>query len=514
MQRGDIYQGGKPFWAGTHQDYESATSHYLVAGCTGSGKSLTIQLLMQSVLPRIESEQDSHRALIYDSKQDLLPVLAGMIDPDLIYVLSPLQKLGSAWHIAADIDTPSVAYQLAEVLIPVEANASQPFFSDAARHLLAGTFIALRYARNEEWTLRDALLAVRSAEMLKAILLVCPYTQHLAVYFQEGRESASIMSTLATKLARFEPIAAASEKCSSKLSLKNWCRQRSIILLMNDDVTRAACDALNLAIFQRISQILLGHSDNPRRRTWVFLDEVREAGKIEGLSSLLNRGRSKGVCVVMGFQDIEGLREVHGEHLANELVGQCGSKAIFRLQSPETAKWAEGFGGSLLREETSINSGFSTGGSSNVSNQGASQGSNSGDNLGSSRSLQERKQVYDSEFLNLPFPDGKTLTGFYFIKQGFGRKSFDPFCLLSPRRTDIPGSLRRQEFMDEILPEWTAPEKDVFGLTPPKKALPTEQLPSRNHLESLPEPTIESGEQKREEGWLPDTDILNGLTRL
>ena len=56
---------------------EAAYSHLALVGATGSGKTLLQRLLLQSVLPRI-GQGFGHRALIYDAKQDVLSVLAGM----------------------------------------------------------------------------------------------------------------------------------------------------------------------------------------------------------------------------------------------------------------------------------------------------------------------------------------------------------------------------------------------------------------------------------------------------
>jgi hypothetical protein len=44
--------------------------------------------------------------------------------------------------------------------------------------------------------------------------------------------------------------------------------------------------------------------------------------------------------VVLGFQDIDGLRDVYGDFAASELAGICANKAILRLDSPPTAQWA------------------------------------------------------------------------------------------------------------------------------------------------------------------------------
>src|SRR5262249_45346873 len=54
-----------------------AARHLAFVGTTGSGKTLLQRLLMQSALSQI-GRGSSHRALLYDAKQDTLTILAGM----------------------------------------------------------------------------------------------------------------------------------------------------------------------------------------------------------------------------------------------------------------------------------------------------------------------------------------------------------------------------------------------------------------------------------------------------
>jgi hypothetical protein len=56
---------------------------------------------------------------------------------------------------------------------------------------------------------------------------------------------------------------------------------------------------------------------------------------------LLNMGRSKGACVVLGFQDVAGMRAAYGAAVAHELTGQCGYKSFLRTGSQDTALWAQ-----------------------------------------------------------------------------------------------------------------------------------------------------------------------------
>ena len=57
-------------WGGVLLPTEAATTHFCVTGASGSGKTITIRLLMQSVLPFIGTGND-RRAIIDDAKQDV-----------------------------------------------------------------------------------------------------------------------------------------------------------------------------------------------------------------------------------------------------------------------------------------------------------------------------------------------------------------------------------------------------------------------------------------------------------
>jgi len=74
-----------------HIPEASATKHFLFVGTTGSGKTLSLRMLMQSVLPTVESRDA--RALIYDSKQDMLSILEGTRLGSKIYILNPFDSV-------------------------------------------------------------------------------------------------------------------------------------------------------------------------------------------------------------------------------------------------------------------------------------------------------------------------------------------------------------------------------------------------------------------------------------
>jgi len=112
---------------------------------------------------------------------------------------------------------------VATILIPEEKNSSQPFFSDAARHLLSGVLISLIQSSPGKWTFRDVLLSLSNLERLKKVLLSCSATKDIAEqYLHDGITARNVMSTLATKMQRYQFVAAAWDRATRSISLKEW----------------------------------------------------------------------------------------------------------------------------------------------------------------------------------------------------------------------------------------------------------------------------------------------------
>ncbi len=305
----------------------------------------------------------SYRALIYDAKQDSASTIKAINPRCKMVILNPFDARCAAWDMAQDINKPSTALQVATILIPENESASQPFFSNAARQLVAGVLQSFILLRPGQWDFRDLINAMKSRERLSELLSKTPYTKDLPQQFLSNQMTAgNILSEIATHMGPYEHIAAAWSKAAEKISLSEWVNSNSILVLGNDAAHRAAIDAVNKLIFQRLTELILAKPETKTDQTWIFLDEIREAGKLEGLSRLLNMGRSKGACVVLGFQDIEGMQAVYGEKEANEIVGQCNHMALLRLNSPKTAQWAADRVGSseTIDEDISFQRGTST----------------------------------------------------------------------------------------------------------------------------------------------------------
>ena len=445
-----------------------------MVGCTGSGKTVTIRLLMQSVLPKIVSD-GNERALVYDAKGDMLPLLHGMGLQCEVITLNPVDARGYAWDIAADVADLNAVKTVAEILVP-EENETQKFFPRAARRILEGVLRVLVRQAPGRWTLCDVLLILNDRNLLKKVLESTRATRVLVdKYWEPLATFQNVLSTLDSLVSRYETVAAAWSRAAEagrKVSLQDWAKSSMVLVLGNDERIRPALDPMNRAIFERVVQLLIGGEELVAQggaRTWVFLDEAAKAGKLPGLDNLLLKGRSKGVCAVLGFQDIAAMREEYGQNAADALLGQCVNKAFLRLNSDATAEWASKQFGDYLAVESLT--------SHSTSTSYGSGSSTSQDSTTISEQRTKREAVMPAEFFGLDVPSQEGGVDGYYLTACIGayhlRYKFAPFL---KRRLEIPDRLERAAEDQELEGTLGAEELTRLGLS---GALKEEQAAKR-----------------------------------
>lgn len=435
-----------------------ATNHFLAVGTTGSGKTTVMRLLMQSIAE--QQENRDLRAVVYDAKQDGMSLLSAIFKQRQVITLNPFDKRGYAWDIAKDLDEPRLIAQFAVNLFPKD-NDSQPFFVDGARHLCYGIMLSY-YLSGFDYTFADVLRPMRSLFLMNQIISRHRATRHLAkTYFADKRVASNLLATIQSRVLPFEPVAACWEKAGSrKVSIRDWITDNYILVLGNSEESREAMDSINRSIFKRISEVCLTQSESTTRRTWVFIDELAEAGRLRGLRSLAKKGRSKGVCLFVAFQSISGLRDqqLYGQHGTDELLGQFSHRFIGRVECPETSKW----GSDLIGEQevTKVSTTFSSG--------------QSGSSTSTNYSQHIQKSVLASELMTVsPCNLQNGLTAFYMSPSiGTFRSNIPGTELfheqLVPPAAEVPEFVPRNP-RHQILYPWNKQQRRAFQIKPPEK---------------------------------------------
>lgn len=420
-------------WGGITLPDSRTDGHFCIVGASGSGKTATMNQFMKAVLPKVGNGKPA-RAMVYDAKRDVLSVLKQIgVEDDRIRILNPFDARSDAWDMARDVTSPSMTGQVASIFIPKDEGPNR-YFSDAARAILAGVMDAFVLADSSTWTLRDVVIAMQDHDRLKQLLSRHPGTRGLiGEYFSRVETMSDIRSTIASHMSLLKPIAALWSRSTRKFSIEEWVTGDYVLVLGNDDSVRAQLDALNRVLFQRISEVLTRTQDVSNGRSWIFLDELKEGPKLDGLSRLLTKGRSFGVRVVIGFQDLSGLTTVYNEHAALEIANLPMNKAFLRLESPQTADWAAKVIGEAEFREFTIN----------ISSREQSY----------QEHINRKNIVLASELQRLPPPNEHGFTG-YFVSPVVGIfKNLVPYGMPKPK-ADALINFRPRSPRDQYLDDW------------------------------------------------------------
>ena len=351
----------KFLWGERFLNDEEASVSFLAVGSPGSGKTLNILFLLRTVVEQINTEGSNVRALIYDSKNDFYRKLRAIgLSDEQIVILNPFDKRRAAWDIAKDITDPKHAEELALILVPRPQGEKDPYFTNTARRLLAGIITALQISKKGEWTLRDLILIPRWTEQMEEVLLSCKYTQDLCSHLKNEKTFESVRSTLDSALDPLKTIAASWEGAERKITITEWFDSQKVFVMGNDPDGKEPIRRMNQLFFTFVAKRILARPDSAKAKHWIFLDELRELGKLDSLSDAMVTGRSKGASLVLGFQDLEGLIEEYGSNTAFEIIGCSQNIALLKVGPAATQQqeWQSKVAGSLRYSQKNIGLGI------------------------------------------------------------------------------------------------------------------------------------------------------------
>ncbi len=320
---------------------QSETTHSMIAGATGSGKSLAINRMFSSVISRGQA------AVCVDPGGGLLERFYLPQRGDII--LNPLDSRAHSWDIFSEIEGPWDCPRLAASLCPSSGSDSSKEWSGYAQALLGALFSRM--------TGGDAQELVRLATSAD--------TQELAAYVQgkpaaalcaKGADKmlASVRAILGSRLAPWEFMPTGREK----FSFRAWLQApKGVIWLPSRADQRTLLAPLYGSMMGAFSTGLLSLPEQLDRRVWMFLDEAPSLGLVEGLERLLAEGRKFGACAVLGFQSVSQIRETYGMQGAQTLASVMRTKLIMAAEDPDSADYYSKMLGQreIIRPQKSVN---------------------------------------------------------------------------------------------------------------------------------------------------------------
>lgn len=307
--------------------------HVMLVGSPGSGKTQAMLPFLQQLFER------NAKTFLYDVKGDFTSYFEG----NSVAIVSPFDRRSYVWDVGRDVRTPTQAAAFAASLIP-EAEGNGKFWSVAAQQLLTGALRSLQNTRGTDWGWKDlADTLAKDAAQMRPML-----EEHYAkavplVSNEESASTASVLMTLAGYTRVIDDLATAwPERTGRMFSITDWAkdsytgRKRQIIVQAGPDptLTKAYIAAMvNVCVPTIVGPGL--EEDEEGRCLAFVLDELPSLGWID-LPPLVDKGRSKGVIVMMGLQDLAQMRMVYGPDQTKAIESMVATKIICQIQPGET----------------------------------------------------------------------------------------------------------------------------------------------------------------------------------
>lgn len=309
------------------------TRHFFMFGSVGGGKTQIILPLVQAAIER------GDKVICYDNKGDFT---ASMNVPFVL--LAPWDSRSAAWDIAKDCVNGQDARELAARLIP---EGQDPMWHQAARQILTAIVLKLQKEKPGTWTwrdLHDEVIAPQDA-LLAVVMKYQPEARHLLE--AEGKTTQGVLINFSATMSIVSDLADAWGNAPPKkrFAFSSWLHaknlKRKVVVLQGDgryeELTRGYVQSIISMLAGRINSSEIGESKE--RRVWLILDEFPQLGKLKGFASILEVGRSKGVCVVLGAQDLAQIQDIYGQYAGKTWSSLVGTQIVVRINAGETAQY-------------------------------------------------------------------------------------------------------------------------------------------------------------------------------
>jgi hypothetical protein len=295
---------------------EEESSHFLLMGDTGTGKSSLIRQLLQQVTDRGEA------AIVYDPALEFTPQFYRPERGDRI--LNPLDTRMPYWCPGDEIQHRAEALGFAKALFP-EDRRDNKFFVESPRKIFA-RLLSFKPTAQEiaHWLKHHEEIdrLVDGTELASMIDRSAP------------SQRAGVLASLSMVGDSFN-LMPDRDETTGRWSAYEWAQHRRGWLFMTS--TPQTIDRLRplLTLWFNLLLTRLLAGGPP---VWVFLDELPTLNKLPKLPEALALARKPNVRLVIGFQGRAQLEARYGTE-SEAMLSQPATKVFLRTSEPRAAEW-------------------------------------------------------------------------------------------------------------------------------------------------------------------------------
>ncbi len=297
------------------------SSHILLMGDTGSGKSSAIRQILRQVESRGES------AIVYDPAMDFVAEFYNPERGDLI--LNPLDERCPYWDVGKEVLRPEMATTMAATFL-TEKEHGNNFFTDAPRRVLA-------HLLRKEPQVRDLLRWMSDPEQIASLVEGTPLAT--LVDPRAPAQRAGVLASLNLVADSLELLPEWSHTRPT-FSTAEWhtSRKRWVFLTSNPGSREKILPLHAVWLDLFILRMMGWCEDRESKPVWFVVDELASLNKLPQLHTAVTENRKYGNPVVLGLQGRSQMEKRYGGD-AEAMLSQPATKIFFKTSEPRAAKW-------------------------------------------------------------------------------------------------------------------------------------------------------------------------------
>lgn len=346
-------------------DRKQDLKHLLVVGGVGSGKTVLISRLLESRI-RNPLNKDA-KFIINDLKPDWVEYF---YNPETDYIFNYSDKRSIYFNIFSyflnDEGEISEVDLVTLCALLIEEDPKDKMWTGLARDVMKAILIVCVVEETTTLSAIKNMLSWKASDLKKKFNEIEGTEKGIQALTGSDGTVGSVMVTLSSSTKFFEGISDTCHKGKDVFDLNMWLRKKgqSKIFMIND-IKNKEFNAPKVSVFvdtliKAIWALGEDRSVEKNRRIYFFLDELGAISKLNSLEAAITVGRSFGISVVIGIQDIAKFDKIYGEHDRKTIINSLSSKIILRLTDSDTAKYLSEIIGEKEYTETDSNATIGT----------------------------------------------------------------------------------------------------------------------------------------------------------
>ena len=338
---------------GVFLDTNVLDNHLYIFGRSGAGKTVLFKRIYSQLKAQIILNNEKASIITHAIKDDLIAENFTQND----FILNPYDERGSDFNIMSLIEQEADVTAIANAALNAVSSGSEDdkFWQDGGRDLFEGLLYMAIYVANIDKTAKLDNFLLRNLKNL-GIVAFATKLKDVAAQYPRAINALSrieiVLEDPSNKTAKsfwdffmmatkFLDVIKENNK-NEEIDLDDLIYKptgQTVFLANYTDIKDEIAPYLTIFLTLYIKK-LLAKSEKIDTKTYFFLDELGNLGKVDKLEELITLGRSKGGHVLLANQDIPRLEKIYGKEILAAMLESCATNIIMNV-GKETAQYFE-----------------------------------------------------------------------------------------------------------------------------------------------------------------------------